>query len=152
MMGAHWRMTAGFLAGVLRLNQREELAFADMALAALREVGLDATPHAQAGNLALGPQRLLEIARALASDPRMVVLDEPAAGLRAQEKQALASLLRRLRQSGVTILLIEPDMDFVMGLADTIVVLEFGRLLAAGTPDEIRANERVQAAYLGEEV
>ncbi|MFP1646362.1 branched-chain amino acid ABC transporter ATP-binding protein/permease [Pontitalea aquivivens] len=152
MMGAHWRMTAGFLAGVLRLNQREELAFADMALAALREVGLDATPHAQAGNLALGPQRLLEIARALASDPRMVVLDEPAAGLRAQEKQALASLLRRLRQSGVTILLIEHDMDFVMGLADTIVVLEFGRLLAAGTPDEIRANERVQAAYLGEEV
>ncbi|MDR5654805.1 branched-chain amino acid ABC transporter ATP-binding protein/permease [Ruixingdingia sedimenti] len=152
MMGAHWRMRTGFAAGILRLDRKEERAFAGIAHAALRDVGLDADPHAKAGNLALGPQRLLEIARALASDPRMVILDEPAAGLRAQEKQALAALLRRMREAGVTILLIEHDMDFVMGLADRIVVLEFGRLLATGTPDEIRSNERVQAAYLGEDV
>lgn len=149
MMGAHWRMKAGFLAGVLGLDKAEEAEYRQLALLALREVGLADDPYSLAGNLALGQQRLLEIARALASDPILVILDEPAAGLRALEKQSLAALLRHLRATGVTILLVEHDMDFVMGLADDIVVLDFGRRLAVGKPAEIRNDPRVQEAYLG---
>ncbi len=149
MLGAHWRMKAGFLAGICRLDRAEEERFRRIALLALKEVGLDADPYGCAGNLALGRQRLLEIARALAADPVLVIVDEPAAGLRAPEKQALAQLLRRLRGKGVTILLVEHDMEFVMGLADKVVVLEFGRRLAVGLPSEIRKDPKVQEAYLG---
>ena len=149
MMGAHWRMKAGILAGVFRLDRSEEREYRRLALLALKEVGLADDPFALAGNLALGPQRLLEIARALASDPLLVILDEPAAGLRAQEKQALANLLRHLKAQGMSILLVEHDMEFVMGLADDIVVLDFGRRLAAGKPASIRSDPRVQEAYLG---
>ena len=90
--------------------------------------------HELAGNLALGPQRLMEIARALCTDPALLLLDEPAAGLRHQEKQALAAVLRQLKDEGMSILLVEHDMDFVMGLADRIVVMEFGTKLIEGTP------------------
>ncbi|MBS7706118.1 ABC transporter permease subunit [Chelatococcus asaccharovorans] len=149
MMGAHWRMKAGLFAGLLRLDRREEREFRRVAMLALKEIGMDEDPLALAGNLPLGPQRLLEIARALASDPVLIILDEPAAGLRSQEKQALAKLLRHLRSEGLSILMVEHDMEFVMGLADDIVVLDFGRRLALGKPAEIRNNPRVQEAYLG---
>jgi branched-chain amino acid transport system permease protein len=99
--------------------------------------------------LPLGTQRILEIARALAADPVLLVLDEPAAGLRRREKQALAALLRRLRDEGVTILIVEHDMDFVMKLVDRLVVMNFGQKLVEGAPAAVRADERVQAAYLG---
>ena len=107
--------------------------------------------HELAGNLALGPQRLMEIARALCTDPALLLLDEPAAGLRHKEKQALAEVLRQLKGDGLSILLVEHDMEFVMGLTDRIVVMEFGTKLIEGTPDEIQASPIVLAAYLGTE-
>ena len=105
--------------------------------------------HELAGSLPLGTQRILEIARALAADPVLLVLDEPAAGLRRQEKRALAELLQRLRGEGVTILIVEHDMDFVMKLVDRLVVMNFGAKLVEGDPAAVRADSRVQAAYLG---
>jgi branched-chain amino acid transport system permease protein len=149
MLGAHLRTHAGLVAGALRLDRAEEARTRAEAMRQLRRVGLDAHPHERAGNLPLGQQRILEVARALAADPLLIVLDEPAAGLRRLEKQALADLLRALRGEGMTILLVEHDMDFVMGLVDRIVVMDFGTKLAEGKPAEIRADARVQEAYLG---
>ena len=102
-----------------------------------------------AGSLALGQQRIVEIARALAADPALLLLDEPAAGLRYLEKQELARLLRALKAEGMTILLVEHDMDFVMGLTDRLVVMDFGEKLAEGVPAEIQRNPAVLEAYLG---
>jgi branched-chain amino acid transport system permease protein len=102
-----------------------------------------------AGSLPLGDQRILEIARALAADPSLLLLDEPAAGLRLPEKRALADLLRKLRDEGLGVLLVEHDMDFVMGLVDRIVVMEFGEKIAEGVPSEIQKDARVLEAYLG---
>jgi branched-chain amino acid transport system permease protein len=99
----------------------------------------------------MGQQRLLEIARALAADPALLLLDEPAAGLRHQEKQALAQVLRALRAEGVGILLVEHDMDLVMQVCDRLVVMEFGTLLMTGTPREVQDSPAVRAAYLGTE-
>ena len=112
-------------------------------------VGLAAHLHAPAGSLPLGQQRLVEIARALAADPRLLLLDEPAAGLRYAEKQELTALLRTLKREGMTILLVEHDMDFVMGLTDRLVVMDFGEKLAEGLPVEIQENPLVREAYLG---
>jgi branched-chain amino acid transport system permease protein len=117
----------------------------------LLRIGMGDALHGQAGNLALGPQRLMEIARALCADPTLLLLDEPAAGLRLREKQGLAAVLRQLRDEGLSILLVEHDMDLVMGLVDRVVVMEFGTKLIEGTPEEVQASPAVRAAYLGTE-
>ena len=111
--------------------------------------GLSAHIFAEAQNLALGQQRIVEIARALAADPTLLMLDEPAAGLRFHEKAALAQLLQDLRAAGMTILLVEHDMEFVMRLADRLIVMDFGEKLAEGAPSAIQHNPAVQEAYLG---
>jgi len=129
----------------------EEARLRHEAAEQLRRVGLDAYLFEQAGNLALGQQRLMEIARALAADPTLLLLDEPAAGLRLKEKEGLADVLRQLRGEGLSILLVEHDMDLVMGLVDRVVVMEFGTKLIEGTPDEVQASPAVRAAYLGTE-
>ncbi len=149
MLGAHLRAAAGFAAGALRLDRAEERAIRAEAMRQLRRVGLHERPYDLAGNLPLARQRLLEVARALAADPILLLLDEPAAGLRRGEKQALADLLRALRDEGISILLVEHDMEFVMGLVDRVVVMQFGTRLAEGAPGPIRADPRVQEAYLG---
>ncbi|MES1163373.1 MAG: ABC transporter ATP-binding protein, partial [Rhizobacter sp.] len=150
-LGSYLRTKSGSLAAVLRLDRDEERrAFAE-AEKQLRRIGMDGQMHELAGNLALGPQRLMEIARALATDPSLLLLDEPAAGLRHKEKQALADVLRQLKSEGMSLLLVEHDMDFVMGLTDRIVVMEFGTKLIEGTPEEVQASPVVRAAYLGTE-
>src|SRR5205085_5543694 len=114
-------------------------------------VGLAARGRELAGTLAFADQRRLEIARALASDPRLVMLDEPAAGMQATEIAELADLIGQVRAAGVTVLLVKHHMDLVMRLSDTVSVLDYGEKIAEGTPDEVRTNQRVIAAYLGEE-
>ena len=136
---------------MLRLDRAEERQLFAEAEAQLARIGMAEQMHELAGNLALGPQRLMEIARALCTDPALLLLDEPAAGLRHKEKQALADVLRQLKAEGLSILLVEHDMDFVMGLTDRIVVMEFGTRLIEGTPAEVQASPVVRAAYLGTE-
>jgi branched-chain amino acid transport system permease protein len=149
MLGTYARTRTGLFAGAFRLNQREEASTRHEAMMQLERVGLGDKPFELAGNLPLGNQRILEIARALAADPALLVLDEPAAGLRRQEKLRLAELLRSLRADHLTILIVEHDMEFVMSLVDRIVVLDFGSKLCEGAPAAIRSDERVQEAYLG---
>ena len=150
-LGCYVRSSAGALKAMLRLDRAEERQALHEAERQLRRIGLDAQMHEHAGNLALGPQRLVEIARALASDPSLLLLDEPAAGLRHKEKAALAAVLRQLREEGLSLLLVEHDMDFVMNLTDRIVVMEFGTKLVEDTPAQVQRNPKVRAAYLGEE-
>ncbi|MEO8299762.1 MAG: ATP-binding cassette domain-containing protein, partial [Burkholderiales bacterium] len=150
-LGGYLRSLSGPLKAVLRLDRAEERQLFAEAERQLARIGMAALQHELAGNLALGQQRLMEIARALATDPSLLLLDEPAAGLRLKEKQALADVLRQLKSEGLTILLVEHDMDFVMGLVDHIVVMEFGTHLMAGTPAEVQASPAVRAAYLGTE-
>jgi branched-chain amino acid transport system ATP-binding protein len=123
----------------------------DEAAKLLEEVGLKGAADLPAAALPFGQQRLLEIARALASSPRLVLLDEPAAGLNSAETKVLAAYLKNLRKKGLTMMLIEHDMDTVMEVADHIVVLNFGEVIAQGTPREIQANQAVITAYLGED-
>jgi len=149
LLGTYRRTRSSFLSGALRLDRAEEARARREAMRQLERVGLGGKPFELAGNLPLGNQRVLEIARALAADPVLLVLDEPAAGLRRQEKLALAELLRALRNEHLTILLVEHDMEFVMGLVDRIVVMNFGSKLCEGVPREIRRDPRVQDAYLG---
>ena len=149
LLGTYPRTRSGFLVGAIRLDREEERSAQFEALQQLRRVGLGEKAGELAGNLPLGQQRLLEVARALAANPVVVILDEPAAGLRRLEKQVLSDLLRTLRNEGMTIILVEHDMEFVMNLVDRIVVMDFGSKLAEGTPANIRADARVQEAYLG---
>jgi len=149
LLGTYVRTRAGFLSGALRLDRAEESRARSEALTQIERVGLGELAYDQAGNLPLGRQRILEVARALAADPALIILDEPAAGLSRPEKSALADLLRALRKEGVTVLLVEHDVEFVMGLVDRIVVMDFGAKLVEGTPAVVRADPRVQEAYLG---
>ncbi len=150
-LGTYLRTKSGAFAALLRVDRAEERRALHEARLQLQRIGLSEQADELAGNLALGPQRQVEIARALASDPSLLLLDEPAAGLRHQEKQALAAVLRQLKAEGLSLLLVEHDMDFVMNLTDRIVVMEFGTRLIEGTPAEVQASPAVRAAYLGTE-
>ncbi|WP_251863949.1 branched-chain amino acid ABC transporter ATP-binding protein/permease [Achromobacter sp. Marseille-Q4962] len=148
-IGAHLRGHRGVMAASWRLDRAEEARLLAEAARQIERVGLGGHLHDEAGSLALGQQRILEIARALASDPCILLLDEPAAGLRYQEKRELGELLRKLRAEGMAILLVEHDMDFVMGMADRVAVMDFGEKIAEGSPSEIQNNPAVLEAYLG---
>ena len=148
-LGAYLRGKAGVLRSAMRLDRVEEKRTHAEAARAITRVGLAAHIHDAAGSLPLGRQRVVEIARALAADPALLLLDEPAAGLRYLEKQELAALLRQLKADGMTVLLVEHDMDFVMGVTDRLVVMDFGEKLAEGVPAEIQKNPVVLEAYLG---
>ena len=148
-IGAHLRGSHGTLRAMLRADRAEEKRLLGEAVRQIDRIGLQAQAHDMAGNLPLGKQRLVEIARALSADPMLLLLDEPAAGLRYAEKQTLAALLRQLRAEGMSILLVEHDMEFVMGLVDRLVVMDFGEKLAEGLPSEIQSHPAVLEAYLG---
>ena len=150
-LGAQLRGHKGALSSMLRLDRAEEHSLLKEAARQLERIGMGGQMHELAGNLAMGPQRLLEIARALCGDPALLLLDEPAAGLRHKEKQGLIAVLRQLRSEGMSILLVEHDMDLVMDVTDHIVVMEFGTKLMEGTPEEVQQSPKVRAAYLGTE-
>jgi branched-chain amino acid transport system permease protein len=154
MIGQHSRTGAGLATSVLQpaSQQAEEAAMRQKALAALEFVGLRGKEFAEAKSLPYGRQRVLELARALVSDPRLLLLDEPAAGLNAAETEALLDLLFQIRDHGITILLVEHDMSLVMNVSDQITVLNFGKKIAEGDADAIQKNQEVIDAYLGTEV
>lgn len=148
-LGGHLRASVGVVRAAVRADRMEETRMLCDAYFQLERVGLASSAHRPAGELSLGQQRILEIARALAADPILLMLDEPAAGLRYKEKEALASLLRGLREEGLSVLLVEHDMDFVMGIVDKLLVMNFGQRIAGGIPDEVRREPSVVEAYLG---
>ena len=149
MLGRHARMTNGFLPSLLGLGRSQEMAARRTADEILAFLGLEHVADAKAGSLAYGLQRRVELARALATEPHLLLLDEPAAGLNPQETEELGELLLKVRDAGITILLVEHHMDLVMRISDHIVVLDYGEKIAEGNPAEIQRNPRVAAAYLG---
>ncbi|MGP3966709.1 ABC transporter ATP-binding protein [Streptomyces sp. 6N223] len=151
MVGAHAATGAGFAAAALRLprHRREERAIAERAREAVRRVGLAGWADRPAELLPLGQQRALQVGRALCSRPRLLLLDEPASGLRAAERERLVELIDELRAEGVTIMLVEHDVGLVGRVADRVTVLDLGRVIAEGTPEEIRTDPAVVTAYLG---
>ncbi|MBB4905032.1 ABC transporter ATP-binding protein [Actinophytocola algeriensis] len=151
MVGAHAGTRTGFGAAIARLprHRREEREIRDRARESLARAGLEDWADRDAGALPLGQQRVVQVARALCGRPRLLLLDEPASGLRAGERARLADLLGELRGEGITMLLVEHDVAFVTRLADRVTVLDLGQVIAEGTPAQIRADDRVVAAYLG---
>lgn len=152
MVGRHTKSRCGILSSCLKLpmHLREEKHIRERAFSCLEFVGLEHEATQTAGNLPFGKGRLLEIARAMALEPRIILLDEPAAGLNSRETEELGRLIRKIRDSRVTVVLVEHDMELVMDICDSLLVLNLGQRLAEGTPREIQENPAVIAAYLGE--
>ena len=153
LVGMHPQLKSGFFQSMLHAKKErsEEKAAHDKAYEWLKFVNLENSAKAEAGSLSYGQQRLLEIVRGLASNPKLILLDEPAAGMNSKEKEDLNVLLRKIIASGVTILIVEHDMKLVMDVTDRLFVLNYGKKLAEGTPEEIQNNPEVIAAYLGGE-
>jgi len=152
MIGHHCRIRSGFLSNALRLPRvgRDESAATDKARALVEFLGLKAVAGTRVSDLPIGTQKRVELARALASDPTLLLLDEPASGLNHEEVGVLGTVIRDIRDRlGVTILLVEHHMNLVMSISDLVVALDFGRKIAVGTPDEVRAHPEVIQAYLG---
>jgi branched-chain amino acid transport system ATP-binding protein len=151
MLGRHPRTGCGFLAAGLRLpgTRFEERQILQKGMEYLEFVGLADVAGLEAGTLPLGKQKILEIARALATEPRLVLLDEPAGGLNMKETEDLGELIEAIRRLGTTVMLVEHDMNLIMDISDRILVLHFGKVLASGTPGEIKENSAVIEAYLG---
>lgn len=151
MVGLHPRTQSGILASGLRLSRvrREEEAIRDKALEIISFLGLQDRQRHHPRSLPFGEQRLLELGRALASSPKLLLLDEPASGLNTAETEVLADTLQRIRSLGTSILMVEHDMSLVMGVSDRVAVLSYGNLLMEGTPAEVQRDERVVTAYLG---
>lgn len=153
MVGRHIRCSAGFVAGMLRLpwTRREDKEVRDRSLEVLDLLGISSLAHITATSLSYGQQRVVELARALASEPSMLLLDEPAAGLNIRETADMAKLIERIRGLGVTVLVVEHDMSLVMNISDEIAVLSYGEKIADDSPGAIQKNAEVIRVYLGEE-